>query len=143
MEPVKACTVPASVDWPPASRLRNGGLSETQLPALPVPTDAETMSASALSFLTCTLKFMRTTVISFCRNRVWGYPGYSVFFLEGSESTLLPSSSPSLTPVGSLLRKRDFNNNRFMMVRTEIIIRNLLYFRYYVKSFICIISFHP
>lgn len=48
---------------PPASWLRNGGLSEHScLLSLSPHADAKTTSASGLSFLTCTFKFMGTTV---------------------------------------------------------------------------------
>lgn len=41
-----------------------------------------------------------------------------------------------------LQQKRGFNNHNLMVVMTEIIIRNVLYFSYYAKYFICIISFN-
>lgn len=128
MELVEACPVPASVDWPlPAGRKMGGGGCQNTAAYAPHP---------------------HTQMMKLCRPVV--YPSLPVLWSSWGQwssnfvelvlglhwllcilagrfrSTLLPSSSPSLTPVGSLLLKRDFNNNHFMMVRIEILIRNLL-----------------
>lgn len=84
------------------------------------------LSASGLSSLTWILGFMGICCHLVLQNKVCGYPSYSAFLWGDSKTILLPSSSLSSNSVRSVLQKTGFNKN-FMVVMTEIIIRNLLF----------------